>query len=50
MMIRKIKLYITLAAVALSATSCLDKYPEDAILEKDAMTTVEQANQVVVGI
>ena len=49
-MIRKIKLYITLAAVALSATSCLDKYPEDAIPEKDAMTTVEQANQVVIGI
>lgn len=49
-MIRKIKLYITLAAVALSATSCLDKYPEDAILEKNAMTTVEHANQVVIGI
>lgn len=49
-MIRKIKLYITLAAVALSATSCLDKYPEDAIPEKDGMTTVEHANQVVIGI
>lgn len=49
-MIRKIKLYIALAAVALSATSCLDKYPEDAILEKNAMTTVKHADQVVIGI
>lgn len=49
-MIRKIKLYIALAAVSLSATSCLDKYPTDAILEKNAMTTVEHADQVVIGI
>ena len=28
-MIRKIKLYIVLVAVLLSASSCLDKYPQD---------------------
>lgn len=49
-MIRKIKLYLTLAAVVLSATACLDKYPEDAILQKDAIRTVNDVNQAVVGI
>lgn len=39
-----------LATVAFSAASCLDKFPENAIQEKDAMTTVEHANQVVIGI
>ena len=48
-MIRKIK-FILLAAVALSATSCLDKFPDDAIPEKEAMTTVAEANQIVIGI
>lgn len=50
MMIRKIKIYITLAAVALSTVSCLDKYPEDAILEKNAIRTMDEANQAVIGI
>lgn len=49
-MIRKIKLYITLAVVALSAVSCLDKYPSDAILQKDAINTVGDVNQAVIGI
>lgn len=39
-----------MAAVALSTVSCLDKYPEDAILEKDAIKTVEEANQAIIGI
>ena len=30
-MIKKFKLYILLAAVVLSTTSCLDKMPEDSI-------------------
>ena len=30
-MIKKFKLYILLAAVAFSCTSCLDKMPEDAV-------------------
>ena len=41
-MIKKIKIYITLAAVAFSSVSCLDKYPEDAIPEGDAIRTVEE--------
>lgn len=49
-MMRKIKIYLTLAAVALSTVSCLDKYPEDAILEKDAIKTVQEANQAIIGI
>lgn len=49
-MIRKIKIYITLVAVALSSVSCLDKYPENAILEGDAIKTVEEVNQAVIGI
>lgn len=31
-MIKKIRNYILLAAVALSAASCLDKLPEDEVL------------------
>ena len=49
-MIKKIKLYGALVAVALSTTSCLDKYPDDAILAGDAITSVETANQAVIGI
>ena len=36
-MIKKFKLYILMAAVALSATSCLDKMPEDSIPFDDAI-------------
>lgn len=49
-MIRKIKLYISLAAVVLSSTACLDKYPENAILQGDAIKTVEDVDQAVIGI
>lgn len=49
-MMRKIKLYIILAAIVVSVSACLDKYPSDGIPEKKAMTTVEEANQVVIGI
>lgn len=48
-MIRKIK-FILLAVVVLSATSCLDKFPDDAIPAGEAMTTVAEADQVVIGI
>ena len=30
--------------------SCLDKYPSDAILQKDAINTVGDVNQAVIGI
>ena len=47
---KKIKLYILSALMFLSGTSCLDKYPEDAILADRAITTVDEADQAVVGI
>ncbi len=47
---RYIKIYTIVLSIALSTVSCLDKYPEDAIPESEAMTTVTDANQVVVGI
>lgn len=49
-MIRKIKLYMMLAAVLFSVTACLDKYPEDAMLEGDAINTVSDVDQAVIGI
>lgn len=42
--------YILLLAFFFSVTSCLDKYPEDAVAEGDAITTVDQADQAVLGI
>ncbi len=49
-MIKQIKRLIVWAAVGLMATSCLDKYPEDAIPASEGMTTVDEANQIVLGI
>lgn len=49
-MIKKFTLYIMLAAVALSATSCLDKYPEDKIPFDKAIQTVDDVNLAVIGI
>ncbi|MFQ9914599.1 MAG: RagB/SusD family nutrient uptake outer membrane protein [Bacteroides ovatus] len=49
-MIKKFKLYILMAAVALSATSCLDKMPEDSIPFDDAIQTVDDVNLAVIGI
>lgn len=49
-MINKIKLYILLAAVAFSATSCLEKMPEDAIPFDKAIQTVDDVNLAVIGI
>ena len=46
-MIRKIKLYIVLVAVLLSASSCLDKYPQDAIPQEEAIKTVSDVRQAV---
>ena len=44
----KSSLLITLCVCALS--SCLDKYPQDEIPAGNAITTIEDANQAVVGI
>lgn len=45
-----IKKYILLAALAFSFTSCLDKYPENAILSGNAIKTVSDVDQAVIGI
>lgn len=49
-MIRKIQLIILLAAMALGTTSCLEKYPENAIPTNKALKTVSDINQAVLGI
>lgn len=47
---KKINLYITLLAVFCSVTACLDKYPEDAIPEDEAIRKVSDVDQAVIGI
>lgn len=41
---------IGLAALAFTFTGCLDKYPDNAILDGEAIETVSDANQAVIGI
>lgn len=45
-----IKILLVLTVMSLSASSCLDKYPSDAIPTEEAIKTVSDANQAVVGI
>lgn len=47
---KQIKKYILLLAMLCCVTSCLDKYPEDAVLEHEAITSVDAADQAVIGI
>lgn len=49
-MIKKIKLYILLSLLGPGMISCLDKYPEDAIPAGNAITTVDDADQSMIGI
>ena len=49
-MLRNIKIYITILATMLVATSCLNKEPGSAILQKNAMQTYEDAEQSLIGI
>lgn len=49
-MINRLKTYILSVAVALSATSCLDKLPEDAVPFDKSMQTVNDVNLAVIGI
>lgn len=49
-MIRNIKQYLLMAALIVGASSCLDKYPEDAIETDQAINTVDEADQAVIGI
>ena len=43
-------LVAALAITAFSASSCLDKYPADAIPEEEAMSTFDDAEQTLTGI
>ena len=47
---KKLKLYLLIAFSACVLTSCLDKYPQDEIPADTAITSIEEANQAVIGI
>ena len=47
---RNIKIFIILMLAAFSTTSCLDKFPEDAVAADQAITNIDQADEAVVGI
>ena len=47
---KNIKSYLLIALSVCMLTSCLDKYPQDEIPAGSAITTIEDANQAVVGI
>ena len=47
---RNFKIYLLGVAAMLFSTSCLDKDPTHAILADQSITTVEEANQAVMGI
>ena len=46
----KIKIYLLLIALGIGSVSCLDKYPDDAIQAGQAIKTVDDANQAIIGI
>ena len=50
MLLRHIKLGLVALTALVGATSCLDKYPDSAIPEKDAMQTFADAEQHLIGI
>lgn len=47
---KKLKSYLLITLCACVLTSCLDKYPQDEVLADKAITTVDEANQAVIGI
>ena len=47
---KKFCIYILLVSVMLVPVSCLDKFPENAVAEDVAITTIDEADQAVVGI
>lgn len=49
-LIQNIKIGVVAVVALVSATSCLEKYPESAIPEGEAMQTFEDAEQFVTGI
>lgn len=50
MLLRHIKFCIVALTTLVGATSCLDKYPENAIPEEEAMQTFADAEQHLIGI
>ncbi|MBO5865315.1 MAG: RagB/SusD family nutrient uptake outer membrane protein [Bacteroidaceae bacterium] len=42
--------YVLLVSMLVVPVSCLDKFPENAVLENSAITTVDEADQAMVGI
>ena len=50
MNIKNIKTYILSGILALSMSSCLDKYPEDSICMDQAINTVDDMDKLVYGI
>ena len=46
----KMKIYMLLMSLLVCATSCLDKFPDNAVAENNAITTVDEADQAVIGI
>lgn len=49
-MVKKIKLSLLITLSVCMLTSCLDKYPQDEIPAGSAITTIEEADQAVIGI
>ena len=47
---KKLKSYLLIALSVCLMTSCLDKFPQDEIPADSAITTIEDANQAVIGI
>lgn len=50
MIMKKLTIHILLTAILFCTTSCLDKFPEDQIPADKAITTVNEADQAVIGI
>lgn len=49
-MIKTTKLYLLLIAFVASFSSCLDKYPDDAIPADKAINTIQEADEAIFGI
>ena len=47
---KKLKSYLLTAFCVCALTSCLDKYPQDEIPAENAISTIEDADQAVIGI
>jgi hypothetical protein len=47
---KKLKSYLLVVFSLCALTSCLDKYPQDEIPAGSAITSIEEANQAVIGI